>query len=86
MSIIKTLDEIAKDLDMTKERVRQIKVKLEAELNSYFHFIINLNAENKTNYDLDKDIAYRVIDTSFVSKTNCIEKVDFNMTFYSVIF
>ncbi len=81
-----TIDSIAKDLNMTRERVRQIKTKLEEDIQSYFLFVSNLIADDLANYNVNPLNNLITIDKSFANKINNSEGVNFNKNFYSIIF
>lgn len=81
-----SLDKIAKDLDLTRERVRQIKVILEDEIQDYFRFILSFNSQDIINYDITSANHFKIIDDFFVGKINASEDVKFNVRFYSIVF
>lgn len=81
----RTLDSVAKDLNMSRERVRQIKSKLEEDIQSYFLFVSNLVADDLVNYNINASDIFLTIDKSFANKINNTEGVNFNITFYSII-
>lgn len=81
-----TIDSIAKDLNITRERVRQIKTKLEEDIQSYFLFVSNLVADDLVNYNINPSNVFLTIDEPFSNKINESESVDFNTNFYSIIF
>lgn len=81
----RTLDSVAKDLNMSRERVRQIKSKLEEDVQSYFLFVSNLVADDLVNYNINASDVFLTIDKSFANKINDTEGVNFNITFYSII-
>ncbi len=79
-------DQIAKALNLTKERLRQIKVILEDEIQGYFRFILSFNSQDIIDYNITSDKYFKVIDTYFIQKINTSEDVKFNIRFYSIIF
>jgi hypothetical protein len=81
-----TIDSIAKDQNITRERVRQIKNKLEEDIQSYFSFLSNLFADDLVNYNINPSYVFLTIDKPFSKKINISESVNFNTTFYSIIF
>ncbi len=81
-----TIDSIARDLNITRERVRQIKTKLEENIQSYFLFVSNLVTDDLVNYNVNPVNLLLTIDKSFANKINESENVDFNTNFYSIIF
>lgn len=80
-----SLDQIAKALDLTKERARQIKVILEDEIQDYFRFILSFNSQDIIDYNITSEKYFKVIDNSFIQKINASEDVQFNVRFYSII-
>ncbi len=81
----RTLDSIAKDLNISRERVRQVKSKLEEDVQSYFLFVSNLIADDLVNYNISASNLFLTIDKSFTNKINDSECVNFNINFYSII-
>ncbi|OFX56820.1 MAG: hypothetical protein A2046_10260, partial [Bacteroidetes bacterium GWA2_30_7] len=81
-----TIDTIAKELNITRERVRQVKSKLEDEIQSYFLFVSNLVPDDLVNYNISQLNEFLTIDKSFANKINESEEVNFNIPFYSIIF
>ena len=81
-----TIDSIAKDLNVTRERVRQIKSKLEEDIQSYFLFVSNLVADDLINYNISPLNDFFTLDKSFAYKINNSEGVNFSTHFYSIIF
>ncbi len=81
-----SLDSIAVDLNLSRERVRQIKIRLEKNIQNYFLFISNFISDDLVNYGIDKTKSLQVIDNTTANKINEYEKVNFNPAFYSIIF
>lgn len=81
----KTLEQVATELQLTKERVRQLKNNLEDEIESYFSFIQNLNASDICNYEISNSSSLIVIDEEMVNSINSNENVQFTTVFYSII-
>ena len=81
-----SFDQIAKALDLTKERLRQIKVILEDEIQDYFRFILSFNSQDLIDYNITSEKYFKVIDNFFIQKINASEDVKFNVRFYSIIF
>lgn len=81
----RSLEQIAVELRLTKERVRQLKNNLEDEIESYFSFIQNLNANDVCNYEISKSSNLIVIDEEMVNSINCSEDVRYTKVFYSII-
>ena len=80
-----TLDSISKELNLSRERVRQVKVKLEQDIESYFLFVSNFGSDDLANYGIDGFKIFQVIDNSFAQKINKNEGTSFSSTFYSSI-
>jgi hypothetical protein len=81
----RNLEQVAMELQLTKERVRQIKVKLEDEIETYFSFIQNLNANEICNYEISGSSRLIVIDEEKVNSINLSENVQFTRVFFSKI-
>lgn len=81
-----SLDTIAAELQLTTERVRQIRVQLIKELPNYLQFISNFRPEDFVGYQVGPAFTCVVIDQIFADKLNQKEAVDFNPLFYSLIF
>jgi len=81
-----TIDSIANDQNITRERVRQIKSKLEEDIESYFLFISNLVTDDLVNYNVSPQNDFLTIDKLFTYKINNSEGVNFNTNFYSIVF
>jgi hypothetical protein len=84
-NIYRTLDSIAKELNMSRERVRQVKSKLEEDIQNYFLFVSNLISDDLVNYNTRESNIFLIIDKSFTNKINDSESVNFNINFYSII-
>lgn len=81
----KSLQEIAIQLDIGKERVRQIKVNFENEVKSYFTFTLNLQEEDLPKYGIESNTVFLLIDDEFANNINANEEVKFIPQFYSSI-
>lgn len=81
----KTLDQIAVELQLTKERVRQLKNNLEEEIDKYFTFILNLNTNDICNYEISDTSSLIIIDEQKANSINLNEGVQFTKVFYSII-
>jgi hypothetical protein len=82
----KTIESIAKETNVTRERVRQIKSKLEEDIQSYFLFISNLIEDDIVSYGIGQSKTFFIIDKVFSEKINNNENTNFNSKFYSIIF
>lgn len=81
----KTLEQIAVELSLTRERVRQLKNNLEEEIGNYFTFILNLNINDICNYEISNSNSLIIIDEEKAKVINRKENVHFTKIFYSVI-
>lgn len=77
---------IAKNLTISGERVRQIKSKLNKEIQNYFLFVPNLITNDLMIYGVNPEQSCIVIEETLVKKINQGEKVNFNKIFYASIF
>lgn len=82
----KSLEQIAKELDLGKERIRQLRIIFEDEVHDYFRFILSFNSEDFVTYNISADTNFKIIDKDFIQKINAAEDVNFNVLFYSIIF
>lgn len=80
-----SLESIASDLNLSRERVRQIKLEIEENIQDHFKFISNFRLEDLINYSFDSITFFKSIDTLYARKYNSIETVNFNAKFYSLI-
>jgi hypothetical protein len=80
-----TSEQIAQSLDITKERVRQIKVKLEELIVSKLQFILNLREEDLPKYSVEFNKAQIVVNPEFAIKINSTEETNFNFQFITCI-
>jgi hypothetical protein len=80
-----TLDSVGKGLNITRERVRQIKSQLEKNITNYFLFVSNLVVDDLVNYNINVTDLIITIDNSFANKLKIRENVNFNILFYSTI-
>jgi hypothetical protein len=80
------LSEIAKELGLSKERVRQIKSKMIEDIEDYFLFVTNFNSEIVVNYNLENSSAFFIMDGTLIYKINKNENVNYNLDFYKSIF
>lgn len=81
-----TLVSVANEQNITRERARQIKVKLEKHIQDYFLFLSQFPNDELVDYGIDGFNLHYIIDYSFIKDINEREKVDFNKTFYAIIF
>lgn len=82
----KSLEQIGKELDLGKERIRQLRIIFEDEVQDYFRFILSFNSQDLVAYNISADTNFKIIDKDFIQKINTAEDVNFNVLFYSIIF
>jgi hypothetical protein len=85
-SYTKSLEQIATELDIGKERIRQLRIIFEDEVQDYFRFILSFNSQDLVTYSISTDTRFKIIDKDFTQKINTAEDVKFNVLFYSIIF
>ncbi|WP_083777998.1 helicase associated domain-containing protein [Leeuwenhoekiella blandensis] len=80
-----TLDEIAEQVDLSRERVRQIrKIGLESLFNKLL-FISNFNDDLFQKYSIDVESMYIEIDTDILNKINQSNNTNFSREFITFI-
>jgi len=77
-----SLETIAKELNLTRERVRQIRLKLTEEIHDRFSFISNFKIDDVVNYGIDDFELIYVLDINYFENINQSENVRFNPLFY----
>jgi len=82
----KSLEQIAIELDLGKERLRQLRITFEDEIQNYFRFVLSFNSQDLASYSISTDTPFKIIDKEFIQKINTREDVQFNILFYSIIF
>lgn len=82
----KSLEQIGKELDLGKERIRQLRIIFEDEVQDYFRFILSFNSQDLVAYNISADTTFKIIDKAFIQKINAAEDVNFNILFYSIVF
>ncbi|MCG8183254.1 hypothetical protein [Tenacibaculum piscium] len=80
-----SLEYIAKEVNLTRERVRQIKVKTIKELHLKFLFIQNFNEDLFQNYNIDINSNYLDINTDVVENINKKNKINLSKEFITYI-
>jgi hypothetical protein len=76
---------IAEDLNLTRERVRQLKSLLKEDILSRLHFISNFTSDDFINYEIENLSSFKVVDDTFADKIRLNEEVYFNTHFCSII-
>lgn len=79
-----TLRKIAEEFRTTRERIRQIRIKL-SDLETVFYFLNKIGADDIFLYETDIAADYIVVDNSFASKFNEAENTNFNYVFVAKI-
>jgi hypothetical protein len=82
----KSLDQISKELELSKERIRQLRIILEKNITNFFQFILNFNSTDIVSYSISPETEFKIINDQFIQPINETEKVNFNTLFYSKIF
>lgn len=82
----KSLEQIGLELDLGKERLRQLRIIFEDEVQDYFRFILSFNSQDLVTYSISTDTHFKIIDKDFIQKINTAEDVKFNILFYSILF
>lgn len=80
-----SLESIAAELKLTRERVRQLKSILQEDIQNYFDFISNFIKDDFVNYEIETVSSFKVIDDSVTEKINRNEEVNYNTLFCSII-
>lgn len=80
-----TLDEIAEQVDLSRERVRQIRKNCLEELFSKLLFITNFNDDLFQNYNIDTQSSYIEINTDILEKINNLNHTNFSREFITYI-
>lgn len=79
-------NEIARVLNITKERVRQINSSFKNQIQNYLIFISNIAKSDIVDYDINQSNQIICIDEAFLNNINFNESVNFNIDFYLIIF
>jgi hypothetical protein len=82
-SCSKTLNSIGQELGISRERVRQIKIKLENYVQENFSFISDFELNDLVDYSTEDSI--QIINADYSENINRSEDVSFNPKFYSEI-
>lgn len=80
-----TLDEIAEQVDLSRERVRQIRKLCLEELFNKLLFISNFNDDLFQKYSIDVESMYIEINTDILDKINQSNNTDFSREFITYI-
>lgn len=80
-----TLDEIAKQVDLSRERVRQIRKLCLDELFNKLLFISNFNDDLFQKYSIDTESSYVKINTDVLGKINKLNNTHFSREFITYI-
>ncbi len=84
-SIYQNLDKLAENLPLSKERCRQIRVKILEELYNKFNFIKKIDQNFFLNYNLDFDEFFIIISDETELKINTIDETNFSKQFITLI-
>lgn len=80
-----TFDSIAADFKISRERIRQIKLELDEEIENYFPFIANFSINDFVSYGIDDNSAAQLIDENFSEKINQSEETNFTPVFCGIV-
>jgi hypothetical protein len=78
-----TLESIAKELGRTRERIRQLKVKLSDMLNDDFAFLSEIKRELIADYGFNNDNPFNIINNKAINIINKKENINFNLQVYT---
>ncbi|MFZ2284626.1 MAG: hypothetical protein WAV86_12200 [Lutibacter sp.] len=84
-SIPLKLEQLAENLNLTKERCRQIRVKLLEELENKFIFFKQYDQDLLANYHLDFNASSIYITDKIASKINTLDETNFTKHFITLI-
>lgn len=76
-----TLDQIAIKLELTRERIRQLRLKLLNGLSDSFSFLSEIEISTMNLYGIDLDCDYIIIKEDIINEINRIENTYFNIQF-----
>lgn len=82
----KSIDQIAIELDVSRERLRQIRTTITGEIKEYFQFVLNFSLQDLFPYEITKDACLIIIDKGFAEQINLAEDVKYKVVFYGIIF
>lgn len=80
-----TLDEIAKQIGLSRERIRQVRKICIEELSTKFNFLKNFNEDLFSNYGIDSSSNYIFIDDELKHKINKLNETNFSNVFLAHI-
>ena len=80
-----TIDEIAEELDLSRERVRQLRKKALSQLIDKLCFIRNFNDDLYTNYGIDINSSLLFIDVNLKEKINRRNETTFSKSFLTYL-
>ena len=81
-----TLDNIAKELNITRERVRQVRNKCYEEIGAKLSFLKNFEDDLYQNYEIDIDENFIIIKDEMIDEINYIYDTKFSRNFLIYIF
>jgi hypothetical protein len=82
------LDTIGKQMNLTRERVRQLSISLETKIEHWWQFLLIYSADIQffTNYKLPKEENIIILESSFIQKINQAENTHFSNKFFNKTF
>jgi hypothetical protein len=84
-SVLYDLNELSENLSLTKERCRQIRVKIINELESKFTFLANFEQNIFIKYKIDFNDPLIIITNEIASNVNSIDGTNFSKCFITLI-
>lgn len=83
-----TLNELGKYLQLTRERVRQLSISLEGNIEPWWQFLMDYSDDIQlfTNYKLKNNDAILLIETSFIQSINQLERTNLSRFFFNKTF
>lgn len=84
-SVLYDLNELSENLSLTKERCRQIRVKIINELESKFTFLTNFEQNLFIKYKIDFNDPLIIITNEIASNVNSIDGTNFSKCFITLI-
>lgn len=80
-----SLEDIARLLNLSRERVRQIRKKCLDDLFAKFHFLKNFNDDLYSNYAIEEDAKFIFVDNELKSRVNKVGQSNFSNNFITYI-
>lgn len=81
-----SLSSIANNFKIGENRIKQLLIIFEEQVQNHFRFTENLNLEYLVDYGFSYDTVFKIIDKDFIENINKNEDVEFTISFYKIIF